>query len=262
MGKIIICGSCGAEFDEDLAKCPYCDSASIKGAEREYMGKLEKVRRNMEELDNVPMEELQSTVKKQFLVVKKTILILLAAVILAGGIVLIWNREEKIDRKGEYLWQQEYFPRLSELYEDGEYDAMLELAETSLEEETHSLIDWEHYEFFNAYWLARDFQDMYEQRSEGVLHKDDYISLFLDEWSLVCLKEFPGEAVDSSGRLSERDWEVLMPYIERAGEDLLTSWGMSEQEYDDFLSLAEGNYGVMPYEQCRQYIEKWWKAQR
>ena len=65
MGKIVVCGSCSASFEEDLGKCPYCGSTNIKGAEREYMGKLEDVRKDMGELNNVPLEELQAAVKKQ-----------------------------------------------------------------------------------------------------------------------------------------------------------------------------------------------------
>ena len=37
MGKKIVCTSCGAEFDEELAGCPYCGSANLKGEETEYM---------------------------------------------------------------------------------------------------------------------------------------------------------------------------------------------------------------------------------
>ena len=39
--KKIICSSCGAEFEDTLPKCPYCGSLNYKGAEAEYLGKLE-----------------------------------------------------------------------------------------------------------------------------------------------------------------------------------------------------------------------------
>ena len=42
--KKIICNSCGAEFEDTLPKCPYCGSLNYKGAEAEYLGKLEGMR--------------------------------------------------------------------------------------------------------------------------------------------------------------------------------------------------------------------------
>ena len=42
MSKQVICSSCGAKFRQSLPKCPYCDTLNYKGAEAEYMGRLQK----------------------------------------------------------------------------------------------------------------------------------------------------------------------------------------------------------------------------
>ena len=57
--KKIICSSCGAEFEDTLPKCPYCGSLNYKGAEAEYLGKLESMRQDMQQLEQVPEKELQ-----------------------------------------------------------------------------------------------------------------------------------------------------------------------------------------------------------
>ena len=64
MGKTICCGNCGGSYDDELPKCPYCGSIHISGAEKEYMEKLEDVREELEELDEVPVKELHAVVKK------------------------------------------------------------------------------------------------------------------------------------------------------------------------------------------------------
>ena len=71
MGKIAACESCGAEFDDDLPKCPYCGFVNLKGAEKEYMKKLEDFREDMG-VDDVPLEELKDTFQKQGKRLKKS----------------------------------------------------------------------------------------------------------------------------------------------------------------------------------------------
>ena len=43
MSKQVICSSCGAKFRQSLPKCPYCDTLNYKGAEAEYMGRLQSI---------------------------------------------------------------------------------------------------------------------------------------------------------------------------------------------------------------------------
>ena len=44
MDKKIVCPSCGAEFETDKVKCPFCGTIYYKAAEAEYMDKLEDVK--------------------------------------------------------------------------------------------------------------------------------------------------------------------------------------------------------------------------
>lgn len=63
MAKKIICKYCGAKFDEIKSKCPYCGSTNYKGAEAEYFDKLEDVREDMEDLENVPVQETKKELR-------------------------------------------------------------------------------------------------------------------------------------------------------------------------------------------------------
>lgn len=63
--KKITCPACGAEYEDTLPKCPYCDLINYKGAEKEYLEKLEGVRQDMSELADVPEEAVKAELKKQ-----------------------------------------------------------------------------------------------------------------------------------------------------------------------------------------------------
>lgn len=256
MGKIVICGSCGGGFEDDQPKCPYCGSTHIKGAEQEYMGKLENVRKDMGELDNAPLEELQKAVKKQGYFIRNSVLVILLIAAAAALIVYLMNREEKKDYKEEYLWQQEYFPRLSQLYDNGEYDAMMKLAVQALDENpSATLWTWEHYDFYEVYVDARMFGALLQLEEAGALSGNDYSLMFYYEWVLVCLEEF------DRPEYTEKEWEALAPYIELAGEALVSDWGMTDGEYQEFLQLAEQNYHSVSYSSCEEYVKKWLKEQ-
>ena len=257
MGKTVVCGFCGASFEENLAKCPYCGSTNIKGAEREYMGELEDVRKDMGELDNAPLEELQTAVKKQGYFLKRFFVVILVIAAAAVLVIFALTREEKRDYKEQYLWQQEYFPQLSQLYDNGEYDAMLELAAHALADNPSvTLWDWEHYNFYNAYFYASNFEFLLREREKGQLSESGYSSLFFEEWELVCLEEF------EQTKYTKKELEVLAPYIELAREALASDWGMSDREYQEFLQLAEENYYVIPYNLCEKFVKQWLKEQK
>ena len=71
--KKIICSSCGAEFEDTLPKCPYCGSLNYKGAEAEYLGKLESMRQDMQQLEQVPEKELKKKLKKKTVLPRRVI---------------------------------------------------------------------------------------------------------------------------------------------------------------------------------------------
>lgn len=256
MGKIVICSFCGGEFDDTLPKCPYCDSTNIKGTELEYMETLEDVREDMGELDSAPLEELQDTVKKQGRFLKKIIVLILAVVAVVTLIVVIVNHGDKKDFKSEYLWQQKYFPQLSQLYDSEEYDAMMKLGvQAKNENPSATLQTWEHYIFYEAYARAKLYTSLILLRDEGYLSENEYNLLFRSAWDLVCLEEF------DRAEFTEKEWETLAPYIELAREALTSDWGLTDGEYQEFLQMAERNYHIVPYDSCDEYVKQWLKEQ-
>lgn len=263
MGKIMVCGSCGAQFDGDLAKCPYCGSTNLKGAEKEYMEKLEGVKEDMGELDEIPMEELRGAFQKQGKRLKKVLLSLLALAAVLLLVVFFAGRSEKKDYRDQYLWEQENFPKLDRLYDAGEYDEMLAYANQLMDDGAHDLFEWEHYDFYLAYAIAARIQELLGKRETKGLSDFEQLDLFYCEWYLVCLDEFAEERAELlQEKYPEQEIAFLAPHIGTAGQDLMESWGLSEQEYKEFLDQAAKNYYHVPLTRCEEYIKDWTKGEK
>ena len=116
--KKIICSSCGAEFEDTLPKCPYCGSLNYKGAEAEYLGKLESMRQDMQQLEQVPEKELKKKLKKKQKFVIKLLILLAALAAILAVIVFRVRYIEPRDARADYLWEKENFPILDRLYQE------------------------------------------------------------------------------------------------------------------------------------------------
>lgn len=249
MANKIICRFCGAEFDEMLPRCPYCDSTNYKGAEAEYLNKLEDVREDMDDLRQVPVEET----KKSFLKNGKFVIIVFAVVavlLIALGIFTYWMEHQyERDEKADYLWKQENYPKLDQLYEEAKYDELMMLF-SSEEYENAPVWDWEHYLFCETYSTAVYLKDHLEREAAGKELSELDLGLVLSyEWDLMGL---------SYSDLTEEEQAYFADYVKMAEEDFNSRWNMSEEDYNFFYQQLE-DYGWVSYIDCRDYVEKWYK---
>ncbi len=106
MSKKIICPSCAAEYEEHLVRCPYCGTATLNAEENEYMGKLEDVRKDLEDYCGEGEKQVKSKVGKTIIIVI-LVMIIIAALIL-GSIFLDWlgRQRDKNNRRDEFLNNQ------------------------------------------------------------------------------------------------------------------------------------------------------------
>ncbi len=124
-GREVACRFCGAHFDEMLPKCPYCDSTNIKGAEAQYMDRLEDVRSDMADLSQVPARETRKEFKKQTKFILIVVGIIVGGLLLLAGVEVIFGKPfEERDKQADYVWQQENFPTFDELYEQERYEEL------------------------------------------------------------------------------------------------------------------------------------------
>lgn len=252
--KLIECKSCGAHFDEMLPACPYCGTMSIKGAEAQYMDKLEDIREDMEDLTNIPVVETKKAIKKQTKFVLIIIGVLLGVFAFFVAIELIFGyKEPQRDRQADFAWQQENFPMFDELYEQQKDGELLDKYYEALAEEA-PIYAWEHYEYVSALALLADFNYILDIEAKGEsLNKYDYQSLLY--------AGFRVETYEKSTAYTEEELERLQPYIERVREDFRTRWKFTDEELDYFEEQAENNYGLVPYDVIEDYIKDWMKEE-
>lgn len=251
MAKKIICKYCAAEFDEMLPKCPYCESTNYKGAEAEYFEKLEDVRDNMEDLEDVPEEEAKKEFRKQGNFLKKVFIIIAIVVVVLVGLMIWSDSRYEIDEKAGFLWKQENVPIMNDLYEQGKYDEALVIYNEGNENPNVSLYDWEHDDFFDAYENVLYIQDTLEYEASGnELSQVKCTGLFYDEWKVIGL-EISGMDEEEHGILREYTDAILKDFDER--------WDISEEDYQKLYNELEEN-GFVSYSTCEEYIYKWYEG--
>lgn len=250
MEKKIICKSCAAEFSDMLPECPYCGTMNYKGAEAEYLGKLENVREDMEELDRIPEKEQKKELRRQASFWVKVLLVIAFAAGILFAIFCWQENKSNIDNRKEFLWISENGPKLDKLYDEEDYDALQELYFQYSEEE-RPLWRWQHNDFMYVYnsivWaetaLAREAQG-------NELSEDHYVDLFYDMWVIKGIEFRTGLDEDEVSRLKKLSEGISLDFNAR--------WGMSDEEYAEFYKKLEENQGYIGFKDCEEYIKKWY----
>lgn len=254
MANKMICNSCGGIFEDNLAKCPYCGSMNISGAEAEYMNKLDDVREDMEDLEDVPMEETKKEFRKQGRFLKKIFGVLLVIVGILAIIIGIveWN-DSSYERKAkkDYLWQQENFPIFDKLYEEGKYQELIEVLYSDKNAEK-PVWKWSHYEFVGAYLATENLADILEEESLGTSKMEilDYEAILNTELTVM------GFLQDEEN--PEEDKEILMKYAKPALQDFEERWNMSQEEQEAYIAIVIKNGGYISFEECKPFVQKWY----
>lgn len=252
MAEMIICSSCGGECSEELANCPYCGSTLLAGAEKKYMEKLRDVKDRMEDLDAVPLEETRSAIRKQGKVLKVGIIIGVVVMTLILGAVYLFNRmlyTDEEDYKQQYLWKQEYYPVLEELYGKNDYDGLFRFYEEHMEDPNAQFYTWEHFDFLRAYMTYVDYSEgLKEGRNVG-----SSASLFAQQWRAK------GDLAKPE-RYTEAEYAALLPMLEILEQDYQTRWNIDpEEEKLLYQELENNDYYFLDFDTCEKYAKKWSK---
>lgn len=253
MANKITCKFCAAEFDEMAAKCPYCGSTNYKGAEAEYFEKLEDVRDNMEELEDVPEEEAKKEFRKQGKFLKTIFIVLGVLIAIYIGLSIWTDYSIKRDEKTNFLWRQQNIPAMNELYDQGKYSEMLDIFKGYYEVEDVYILDWEHYDFCALYYylLNTDETLPWDISDEG-LSKVGYTGVFFDEWQMM-------EVL--LNHLDENEREVLKEYEDIVRKDLEERFQMSEEDVQAFYNKIQENDGFVSYSMCEEYVDEWYQEE-
>jgi len=156
----IVCKNCGATISSKVHKCPYCGGINYIGARKKYFKDLNKIKDNLEDLDDIPVEKFKKETSTQ---VKRIIKIIIISSIIIGliyGVTTLisrWKDKQYDDfnmaqPKDQLMWERNNFPKLNEWYEAGKYDKLIKYRDDLyFEDPIYTFNNWEHVDFLYVY---------------------------------------------------------------------------------------------------------------
>ncbi len=252
------CASCGGSFDESLPKCPYCGTLNEEGAEQDYKKKLYKIRKELDQVDELAVDNYKNEVRLFFKV------FLITAAIIGFLALIIWqasdnslpvaysSRRSDMDKAISTAEKaHEDMKKLRELYDDGEFDELCEAFSQS--PYRSSFYDWDHYIFINCYSRVTDcIEDLeklenysFPSRYAGILYDYGYISNEIER--------------SLNPSLTASDIEILRSLTEKVKEGIILKMGMSEEELSALVNKAtrDGYVSSTPFTDYAN--ERWGK---
>lgn len=250
---MIICSNCGASFQENAPKCPYCGQIYIPGAEKEYLHNLQELREDMSEIEDISEEiyqrEIKKSTKKTGVIVAVFVLILLLGIGVFVGIDRLFSyHESEEDLKARILWERENFPTLDAWYEEGEYQKILDFMEETYEEKGYSFYVWEHYRFvehFENYQICMEIN--------GRIVKGEEVSEFDAGELLYCGMALMNYENDNYGYESEvysvKECETLGQWKQEIEAIFSEELKYTEEELQELEERLYGE-GYLSYSAC------------
>lgn len=256
----IICPNCGAVIKGKEPKCPFCGYINVSGAEEKFMQDLKQTEEQLNQIPKEQEKQYKKSMLKSSRVIVITVLIagIIAAVLIGLYFLLdnLFSSHYEYDPKVEMIWERENYPLLDELYEAGDYAGILEFEENMYhqnEEEgtNHSIYNWEHSDFIDAY---RKFEDI--KHYEAILTEEGELSKYEAELVVYyCMWFHYRNYQNVYGEFTEQELEILEEYSAYADrifyERLLFTDEEADALYEEVL-----NYGSISASECFKYARK------
>lgn len=236
--QTVKCKSCGASIPVRDRFCTFCGAVNEIGDELEYQKKLEDIREDMQQLENVSAETYRKEVKKSAKGIGIIAVIVAIVIAIFAGIFCVFrfvsSKKEEAVVMDEIAWERETFPMLNALYDEEKYDEVMDYYNNFYsggDWKHYNLESWEHSIFFRMYRSYTNIQlniEMIENSSE--IHQDDVGRVFED-----CMKVAMTDwkRADYSHSLTERDFERIKEYQDNVWEILEEHFKLSFRDIDD-----------------------------
>lgn len=253
---MIECSNCGAFFETNAPKCPYCGQVYIPGAQREYMQNLQDMKNEMSEVaelsENIYHKEIKNHVKKiKFFVLFFVILFISGVIFFMAMDHFLSSAESEEDIKARILWERENFLILDALYKEEKYSEILVFLENAFEEKGYTCYQWEHYEFIMYYEDYQVFQKIAERCKNGEeVTGHDAEELLYCGMSLLPLEEETGNYGIES--LTDTEKEKLQQWKQQVESFFVEELKFTKEEIKEIQDKVYED-GFLSYEFCRKY---------
>ncbi len=247
MSQKIICPSCAGEYDDTAAKCPYCETTHIPGAEAEYMGKLQDVKEDMADLGTISKEAYKKEMKQVAKKSVKQILIMVIILFVLSGVIFwsVWGREE-LNEKKAMNWFLENKAKLDALYDKGDFDTLLKDYEASNPEDDGYYL-WKHWDVLALYSDIQWANEILQLEESGELSEKDEAELFYFESQC------------QGGRYEELDAEEkerITPFTKRLLQDYEERFSFTEKGKQRIDEMLRKNYGYPSLMEIREVLQE------
>ena len=248
---MVICNNCGGKFKNEFSYCPYCGHINETSARKNFLNKMRKVTKDLENLPEESKNIYKNEMKKEVHKTKKILLLI-------GSLVIIFSifsfflsltyKNDSEDIKEEIYWEKEYFPYLDELYEQKNYEAILEFMEDHYDEPGECFYRWKHYEFldlFEDYTYVLEIMEEWQEKSKS---REDYIGGWIYSAANLYFYEYLPKMKEY---LTEHGKE-LETWKKEAAHFLFDYLKFTEEELDIFGKEAFEE-GYLSFTYCKKY---------
>ena len=262
--RMLTCPNCGAAYREGLPRCPYCRSVDDYQDETDFMEDLEEIRDRVEDIP----EDLEREQKHRY--GRETardlhrifrIVFITAAVIgllIAADFYIIpkmtgrTDEDRQQDRREMYLWKQENYPVMEDLYEKEDWEGLLAFAD---EAQGMGIYDWEHYnvieglrkiEMLTGYSIPEADTRMEQDGADSGRTLDAYAEVLRDE---IALRFWENRTTDG------KDVRIVKEQAAGCLDDLQARFALTQEETETLRQMLIKGYGELMISECREFLK-------
>lgn len=225
--QTVICPDCGAAFSVREKYCPYCGHINEIGDELSYQQKLEDIRDNLEDLEDVPSALYKEEAVKDAKSVGKIAIIIGAVLLVLFVSIFTFVKtlaKNTMGNVGKELQQQrEFYASLDEMYEKGDFDSIRDVYRSNEYgiDSPINIYNWQHNQFMIVYLFYGDLKhdydlvlDLYDSKDANEdLFREDAAYVFYNAAKLI-LTDWDKE--DLNHTLTQDDYARIDEYKEYA----------------------------------------------
>ncbi len=238
--KKITCKNCGAVFNDDLEKCPYCGTMNKKGAYRNFRQKVSAV---IDQMLGLKGETHRSISKGIFLSLIRSLIIvavvILAAYLFSRTMNVNYYNDKEYDEQAlkQIVWIDENLDKLNEAYENEDFDTIEKL----YYENTSAVSQWT---YFPIYSLKDEYKNIMEYPffNESLLQKVLYFLFYPDYYAGYnrMTKEF------------EEEYQLLRESV----LTFMNTRGYTEASLEEIYRKCCDSYGYVSSSDLKEYVKE------
>ena len=225
---MIICKNCGAEYDDEQNRCPYCGGDNFGKSVQVHEDTIHDLEREKRQWEKMP----EKVAGKGMSWTARLGIVAVIAVVIICIIVFIFS---SISRKVSYQVEQKHLEKLESLYQNGDYEEISEYLKK---------VDHTYQSYFDKYTEIDRMQhyikylnDEDESYLQWIVKNDKADALNNISYIVSILSECQ-KAADAYYKYEEED--AVAYYTEYCYDYLKEHYGISEDEIKSCIDEADG----------------------